>query len=63
MAFRSIGMAIKLDKTYREPRLSEIATKISDILQDIRFGSIEITIHEGKVVQIERKEKLRFDNK
>ncbi|HEY8219321.1 MAG TPA: DUF2292 domain-containing protein [Methylobacter sp.] len=56
-------MAIKLEKTYKEPRLSEIATKISDILQDIRFGSIEITIHEGKVVQIERKEKLRFDNK
>jgi hypothetical protein len=63
MAFRSIGMALKSEKTYREPRISEIATKISDILQDIRFGSIEIIIHEGKVVQIERKEKLRFDNK
>jgi hypothetical protein len=47
----------------REPRISEIATQIADILQEIRFGSIEITIHEGKVVQIERKEKLRFDSK
>jgi hypothetical protein len=63
MAFRSIGMALKLEKTHRELRMSEIATKILDILQDIRFGSIEIIIHEGKVVQIERKEKLRFDNK
>jgi len=54
-------MAIKLEKTHREPRMLEIATKISDILQDIRFGSIEIIIHEGKVVQIERKEKLRFE--
>jgi hypothetical protein len=56
-------MALKLESTHREPRMSEIAIQISDILQDIRFGSIEIIIHEGKVVQIERKEKLRFDNK
>jgi hypothetical protein len=56
-------MTLKLEKTQREPRLSEIATQLSDILQDIRFGSIEIIIHEGKVVQIERKEKLRFDHK
>jgi len=56
-------MALKLENTYKEPRIAEIATKISDILQDIRFGSIEIIIHEGKVVQIERKEKLRFDIK
>jgi hypothetical protein len=56
-------MALKLESTHRELRMSEIATQISDILQDIRFGSIEIIIHEGKVVQIERKEKLRFDNK
>lgn len=56
-------MALKLESTYREPRMSEIATYISDILQDIRFGSIEIIIHEGKVVQVERKEKLRFDKK
>jgi len=46
-----------------EPRVSEIAIQIADILQEIRFGSIEIIIHEGKVVQIERKEKIRFDNK
>ena len=51
------------EEPYREPRMSEIATQIADILQEIRFGSIEIFIHEGKVVQIERKEKLRFDNK
>lgn len=56
-------MALKLETTHREPRSSEIATQISNILQEIRFGSIEIIIHEGKVVQIERKEKLRFDSK
>jgi len=56
-------MTLKLEHAHREPRMSEIATQISDILEDIRFGSIEIIIHEGKVVQIERKEKLRFDSK
>ena len=30
-------------------------------LKGIRFGSVEITIHDSKVVQIERKEKMRLD--
>lgn len=41
----------------------EIAEQIALVLQGIRFGSIEIVIHDGKVVQIERREKLRFDAK
>jgi hypothetical protein len=42
---------------------TEIIDQIAAILQGIRFGSVEIVIHDGKVVQIERKEKLRFDAK
>jgi len=42
---------------------TEIADQIALVLQGIRFGSVEIVIHDGKVVQIERKEKLRFDAK
>ncbi|HKP01655.1 MAG TPA: YezD family protein [Nitrospiraceae bacterium] len=30
-------------------------------IQEIRFGSVEIVIHDSKVVQIERKEKIRID--
>jgi hypothetical protein len=56
-------MALKLEEIVREPRTTEIANRISDILQEIKFGSIEIIVHDGKVVQIERKEKLRFDCK
>ena len=56
-------MALKSEKTYREPQTTEIANQIADILQEIKFGSLEIIIHESKVVQIERKEKLRFDSK
>lgn len=31
-------------------------------LKGIRFGSVEIIVHDSKVVQIERKEKTRFDH-
>jgi len=30
------------------------------LLAEIRYGSIEITIHDATVVQIERKEKMRL---
>ena len=40
---------------------TEVSRQIATVLQGIRFGSVEIVIHDGKVVQIERKEKLRFD--
>jgi len=34
---------------------------ILQALKGIRFGSVEIIVHDSKVVQIERKEKTRFD--
>jgi len=34
--------------------------KVADILDTLRFGSIEIVVHEGRVVHIERREKLRL---
>jgi hypothetical protein len=30
-------------------------------IRAIRFGSVEITIHDSSIVQIESKEKIRFD--
>ncbi|MEC4889897.1 MAG: DUF2292 domain-containing protein [Nitrospira sp.] len=38
----------------------DIAQTILAALKGIRFGSVEIVIHNSKVVQIERKEKLRI---
>ncbi len=43
--------------------LSEVERQILSSLQQIRFGSLEIVIHDSRVVQIERSEKLRFDAK
>jgi hypothetical protein len=30
-------------------------------LRDLQFGSVEITVHEGRIVLIERKERLRLN--
>lgn len=34
---------------------------IAHALRQLRYGSVEITVHDGRIVQIERKEKLRFE--
>ncbi len=39
----------------------EIAQTILNALRGMRFGSVEITVHDAKVVQIERKEKIRLE--
>jgi hypothetical protein len=56
-------MMLDTKKHSKERQAPSIANQIAAALQGIRFGSVEIIIHEGKVVQIERKEKLRFDTK
>lgn len=35
--------------------------EILQAIKGIRFGSVEVIIHDSKVVQIERKEKVRFN--
>jgi hypothetical protein len=43
------------------PTLSEADAEILRAIRNIRFGSVEITIHDSRVVQIERKQKRRFE--
>jgi hypothetical protein len=36
----------------------------ADVLRAIRrlrFGAVEVTVHDGRIVQIETREKVRFD--
>jgi hypothetical protein len=40
-----------------------VVESIVSALHGLRFGTVEITVHEGKVVQIERKEKLRLNGR
>lgn len=37
-----------------------ILREIQVALQNLRFGSVEITVHNAQIVQIERKEKFRL---
>ena len=30
-------------------------------VHSLEYGTVEVTVHAGKVVQIERREKVRFD--
>ncbi|MFH0342879.1 MAG: YezD family protein [Chromatiales bacterium] len=39
------------------PRLSVEDIRLA--LQGLHYGAVEITVHNGQIVQIERKEKLR----
>lgn len=41
----------------------EAEKEILNAIRAIRYGSVEITIHDSKVVQIERTEKVRFDKR
>lgn len=45
----------------QKQRNAEIARQIIQMLESIRYGSVEIVVHDSKIVQIERKEKLRPD--
>jgi hypothetical protein len=35
--------------------------ELVDALRSIRYGAVELVIHDGRVVQLERREKVRFD--
>ena len=49
---QSNGLA---DETHRQ-----LTQQILRALQEIRYGSVEIIIHDSRIVQIERKEKIRI---
>ncbi|BBA37099.1 uncharacterized protein sS8_5177 [Methylocaldum marinum] len=43
------------------PTSPAVAQKILEALQGLRFGAVEIIVHDGRIVQIERKDKLRLN--
>jgi len=44
----------------RKDTVSDRERRVLEAVRAIRFGSVEIVIHDGELVQIERKEKVRF---
>jgi hypothetical protein len=45
-----------------QPLPPEVLEQILEALKGLRYGSIEITLQNSKVVQLERKEKKRLGN-
>ena len=39
---------------------TELEQQILRAIKNVRYGSVEIIIHDSQVVQIERREKIRF---
>jgi len=44
----------------RQSLPDEVLSALSRLIREVRFGSIEIVVHDGRVTQIERREKVRF---
>lgn len=55
-------MATELNsKNLKTEDNKEIALHIAEILQEIRFGSVEVVIHDGRIVQIDKRERFRVN--
>ncbi|GAT31458.1 hypothetical protein TSACC_16 [Terrimicrobium sacchariphilum] len=50
---RSANTAVRVDSSWQDVVERQVGA--------LRFGSLQITVHEGKVVQIERSVKVRLD--
>ena len=48
-------------RDFDAPGGDEILVRIANAIRGVRYGAIEIVIQDSRVVQIERKEKFRFD--
>ncbi|MCD2450463.1 YezD family protein [Methylicorpusculum oleiharenae] len=38
----------------------EVVIRVFKLLQGVRFGSLEIVVHDGRIVQIDKHEKFRL---
>jgi hypothetical protein len=55
-------MSITEDNQDKPKQGDRVNARINTALKGIRFGSVVLTIHDSRIVQIERIEKSRFDD-
>ena len=55
-------MSITEDNQDKPKQGDRVNARINVALKGIRFGSVVLTIHDSRIVQIERIEKSRFDD-
>ncbi len=51
----------KLEKAAASDSINSLVGQVCEAVSGIRFGSVEIVIHDGRVVQIERRERVRLE--
>lgn len=57
-------MSAVSETLFSQPSNDEaLAQHILVLLNDLKFGSLEIVVHEGHIVQIEKREKIRLNLK
>lgn len=39
---------------------TDVLSELIQEIQSLRYGSVEITVHDGRITQIEKREKVRF---
>jgi len=44
------------------PSPPALLREVLQALRSIRYGTVELVIHDGQVVQLERREKVRFEH-
>lgn len=54
-------MSLETSAPGTRPETALTVQKILEALRGLNFGSVEIVVHDGRIVQIERKERLRLN--
>ena len=44
----------------KENQLEEIFERLQEMLESMKYGSITLIVQDGKIIQMERNEKLRI---
>ena len=47
--------------TMSEEPLTQSERELIRLVRTLRFGSVEIQVHDARIVQLERRERQRFD--
>jgi hypothetical protein len=55
------GIPYRLDRARPGPADDRAVEAVREALSRLRFGAIALTVHDGRVVQMEITEKRRFD--
>ena len=51
-----------MKRTPASPPLSPAEAALVAAVRAVRFGAVEVVVHDGRIVRLEKTEKLRFDD-